>query len=196
MKNSIKVLIGVAMTVIASLAFGNSVPGLKVVVDGDHAFSLEVQATNEAFDIYLLDDNGEVLYSEKISERQGFRKKFDLSHLPKGEYQVKIQDEKKVQLLPIDYRNEAVVVHLDKIEYKYFPVISERQNVITISTLNFSEKPVEVQIENMFGETVYSGKLQGSNYIGKKFDFSKVRGKYTMIVNNGGLVSTKTFDVY
>lgn len=197
MKKTINVLGVLALTVLANISYAKDLDlDFEVNVLGDQAFSLVIDDANQSLEVFFLDNKGEILYQGEVERGATFEQTFVLIDLKSGNYQVKIADAMKVQLVPVAYKNQKVAINMEDVKTIFYPVITERNKDLTVGSIIESDAVLDIRIEDQWGMLVFSESLTGNQYIGRRFDFSKVKGVYTVTVNNGGLISSKQVAIY
>jgi hypothetical protein len=139
---------------------------------------------------------GEVLYRKEVNTGSSFKETFVLNELKSGDYTLRIESDFKTQVIPVYYKNGFVKVDLEASDYRFFPVIIEKDDLITVSVVSEEQNSLNITITDQFDNVVYEETLRGAHYLGKQFDFSKVRGSYKMRLETDGLVTERRITKY
>lgn len=197
MKKTMNFLTALVMIVISFASYAETIdPTFDLKVVGAHSFSVSLERANQDLEVYFLDNKGEILFKDVLYKNEKFEKTFLLSNLPDGDYQLKIKDAVKVQLVSVAYNNQQVDIDFSKIVCTFYPVITESDKLVSVGAVSSSDAPMKVAIEDQYGEIIYSESIKGGDYIGKRFDFSQVKGNYRVVVNRDGLITTKSLAIF
>lgn len=184
MKKAMKGLFGGLLMVLTTLSYGANEPYFKVVVTGPHTFSLEVTNLSGSTRISLQDTNGEIVYKEQVAAVTSYTKQFDVQSLPKGNYTLVVADEFKMQSATISLAEE-LVAEFD--ELYFFPIVVQDGKYITVSKIATADERLSVVIYDANDKMIYSAVLEGQEFLGKKFDFSKApKGTYKIFLASNG----------
>jgi len=184
MKKAMKGLLGGLLMVLTTLSYGSNAPYFKVQVTGSRTFSLEVSNLTGSTRISLQDTNGDVVYREQIASASSYTKQFDVSSLPKGNYTLKVEDEFKMQSATISVA-EQLVAEFE--ELYFFPLIVQDGKYITVSKIASANERLSVVIYDANDKLLFSEVLQGKDFLGKRFDFSKApKGTYKIFLASNG----------
>jgi hypothetical protein len=138
---------------------------------------------NENVTFRFFDEQGINLLNDNIVADNRFSKTYDLSNLPKGIYEVELEDK-------ISFRKYFVIINSENLEILedttgkiYKPQILLEEHSISFNMLNLGKRDVTIVISNKFGEELFSERVKDTKAIHKSFDLSKlVDGRYTIEV--------------
>jgi len=143
---------------------------------------LEFNNVRKGQQILVKDDYGKTIYSETIHSSGDYSKIYDLTAFKDGLYTIELNKDYEIIVKPFEIRAHQVrfFPELEKIIFK--PVIRQKDNMLMISKLSFSNDPLHIEIyyEN---ELIHSEKLTGTTIIDRIYSFSKLKkGSYYTIV--------------
>ena len=200
MKKEVKTGILLVTTLAAMLSYANAPTGLdKNFKIENTTLSINVKQGQQ---LVIKDSNGLILYKESINKSGMYKKGFDLTELPNGEYYFELDKDLEVEVIPFK-------VHMNKVEFlkdketKFFkPVIRFKENKILLSRLSFDQKPLEVKIYyddyKSFGdyELLHTEKFKDAKIIERVYQLDKHRkGTYRVIVKTEGREFTETVTI-
>lgn len=162
----------------------DSKPSLKIINEENKILKLvsnDVKHANVTFRFF--DEQGINLLSDRITVDNDLSKAYDLSNLPKGIYEVELEDK-------ISLRKYFVIINAENLEILentigkiYKPQILLEKHFISFNMLNLAKSDIKLVISNEMGEELFSEKIKDSITIHKRFDLSKlVNGEYTVKV--------------
>ncbi len=147
----------------------------KIVVDisdlsGDHATCK------------IKDQEGAIVYFEKIAQSNLAIKKYDLSQLTPGSYELILEDAMSIEVIKFEL-TDAEVKYFDKAKTVYKPTIVEKENKIVYFNQLALNKAVNITITKN-GEYYYNQVYNDLPTISKKIDFSAAeKGDYLIEVS-------------
>ncbi|MFK7972000.1 MAG: hypothetical protein AB8F95_16655 [Bacteroidia bacterium] len=138
-----------------------------------------IEAKVERFTI--TDHAGEEIFSTKVNDCEK-RVKYDLSKLPSGKYDIKVEGENFVELHTTVITDEQVV--FESVESHFCPNFQEVDDMIMVKAMLLNEENIRMKIYNAEGVLVYEYKDQKSGDFQKTFDLSQLeKGEYDIIVS-------------
>lgn len=139
------------------------------------------------FDVTLYAANEDVLYQDRIKTVGNKFQTYDLSSLPQGTYQLKMESEVKQITYQIDINEDnAVLSQPIIVEFKR-PIFVKENNLITLDLNGACTGPVEVVIYNEYNEKLHEEVYGESSKMSKKFDISRTTSKeLTFLVRSAG----------
>lgn len=156
--------------------------------------TLSINNVKQGQQLIIKDSNGLVLYKESIDKSGMYKKGFDLTSLPNGEYYFELEKDIEVQVIPFKVEMNKVEFLKEK-ETKFFkPIIRFKENKILLSRLSFDEKPLEVKIfyddHSHYGDDyvlLHSEKFKDTKIIERVYELDKFKkGAYKVIVKTEG----------
>ncbi|MFN0292054.1 hypothetical protein [Pedobacter helvus] len=145
------------------------------------------------FDVTLYAADEEVLYQDRIKTVGNKFQTYDLSSLPLGTYQLKMESESKEITYQIEINEEnAVLSQPTVVEFKR-PVFLKEDNLITLDLNGACAGPVEVLIYNEYNEKLHEEVYGENTKVSKKFDVSKTTSReLTFLVRSAGQEYSET----
>ena len=161
---------------------------VKIINAEKKVFTLNLQdIRTKDYAIQISDVNGLVLFDDKISASKRFAKRYDLSKLPIGIYEVKIEGD-------ILIRKQFVKILVNKLEAVeeeevtiYKPAIELDGSKISLNMFSNKGQPVAVSILNAKSEVLFKEGIENKLAVHKYYDVSEFpAGKYIVRVVSQG----------
>ncbi len=147
----------------------------KLVVDisdlyGDHATCM------------IKDQEGAIVFAEKIAESDQVIKKYDLNQLKEGAYELIIEDAMSVEIIKFEL-TKTEINYSNKARTVYKPtIIKKADNMIYLNQLALN-KEVKIAVTKN-GEDFFTETYVGQPSVSKKIDFSTAeKGDYVIKVS-------------
>ena len=165
--------------------------------------TLSINNVKQGQQLIIKDSNGIVLYKEMIDRSGVYKKGFDLTSLPNGEYYFELDKDTEVQVIPFKVAMNKVEFLKEK-ETKFFkPVIRFKDNKILLSRLSFNQKPLEVKIyyeDNSYYSSDYlllhTEKFKDTKVIERVYELDKSKkGSYKVVVKTEGREFTESITI-
>lgn len=165
--------------------------------------TLSINNVKQGQQLIIKDSNGIVLYKEMIDRSGVYKKGFDLTSLPNGEYYFELDKDTEVQVIPFKVAMNKVEFLKEK-ETKFFkPVIRLKDNKILLSRLSFNQKPLEVKIyyedNSYYGSDyllLHSEKFKDTKVIERVYELDKSKkGSYKVVVKTEGREFTESITI-
>ena len=154
--------------------------------------TLSINYVKQGQQLVIKDSNGLVLYKESIDKSGMYKKGFDLTALPNGQYYFELDKDLEIQVIPFKVQMNKVEFLKDK-ETKFFkPVIRFKDDKILLSRLSFDQKPLEVKIYYDNGDygdyaLLHTEKFDSQKVIERVYQLDKhKKGSYKVIVKTEG----------
>lgn len=145
MKKEVKTGI-VLVTMLAAMLSNASTPEMVEKNFKIENTTLSINNVKQGQQLIIKDSYGIVLYKELIDKSGMYKKGFDLTSLPNGEYYFELDKDIEVQVMPFKVVMNKVEFLKEK-ESKFFkPIIRFKDNKIHLSRLSLDLKPLEVKI--------------------------------------------------
>lgn len=192
MKKEVKTGIVLVTMLATMLSYANRPTTIDKKV-GIENTTLSIHNVKQGQQIKIIDRNGIVLYKELIDKSGLYRKGFDLTSLPNGDYYFELDKDTEVQIIPFKVLMNKVEFLKEK-ETRFFkPIIRFKEGKILLSRLSFEHMPLEVKIyydENHSSsdyELIHSEKFNDSKIIERVYQLDKhKKGTYKVIVKTEG----------
>ncbi len=162
------VLIAIAAT--ADLQAGADAPKVEKQakikqIDNKNVFRLVVKAPDyEPVRVTIVDDQDELVYSERLSVEKGFKRDYDLAYLPEGDYSVIVESK------DYTYDSEITVNHWDGENL----IISEVDGNVAVIGSNQSAYDLKVTIQDEDGKELYQEEVAPGSDLKHLFKFDEV----------------------
>ncbi|MFI1770324.1 hypothetical protein, partial [Thalassobellus citreus] len=140
----------------------------------------------------IKDYNGIVLYKELISVSGTYKKGFDLTALPSGNYFFEVDKDMEINTIPFTVNSDSVVFNKEKETSVYKPYLRQKGNLVLISKLAPNLEPLKVNIYSEVNDNsvlVYTQKVEGIQAIDLAYRLKK--GKFKIVFNSNGKEFTK-----
>tara|TARA_R110002049_G_scaffold219075_3_gene390810 strand:+ start:1170 stop:1763 length:594 start_codon:yes stop_codon:yes gene_type:complete len=142
--------------------------------------------------ISIKDYSGIVLYKELINFSGTYRKGFDLTALPNGDYFFEVDKDLEVKTIPFTVQSNKVVFNKEAEVITYKPYVRQKEDLVLISKLAPNLEPLNISVyaeTNGFYELAYSEKIEGTQTIERVYKLNK--GNYKIIFKSNNKEFTK-----
>jgi hypothetical protein len=167
-----------------------------IVKTGVKKTALVLKNVKQGNILSIIDSNGIVLYKEAIENNGDYKKSFDLTELPNGDYVFELEKDLEIKTIPFSIAFNTVSFD-GEAEVTYFkPYIKHANDLVFVSKLNLTKEDTKVNIyANVDGsyELVHSELIKNANAIEKAFklnkgsykiEISSINNEYTTFINN------------
>ncbi|MEL0651955.1 hypothetical protein V6246_11015 [Algibacter sp. TI.3.09] len=194
MKNAITISKKIILSaVFCTTLLSNANTGNNMLVDKDLVkTALTINNVKAGNLLSIKDVNGITLYKEFIEESGVYRKGFDLTALPNGNYIFEVDKDLEVEMIPFTVSNNKVVFNRDAEVTIYKPFVRQENDAIYISQFlpDFSKAKIEIYANyNGELELLHADKIENSQLIQKAYRLEK--GSYKIIINSNNREYTK-----
>ena len=145
----------------------------------------------------IKDENGLVLYNESIEQSGDYKKGFDLTSLPNGDYFFELNSELKIVVIPFRVDSSEVVFDKESEESIYKPVVRTKDNMVYVSRTVIEQTPLTYKIyyaDNY--DLVHTAKFEELEEVKTAFDFSAAKkGNYVFVFESKGRKFTKNVKI-
>ena len=171
----------IAMMVMATaVVFANGdKPNVKVENVGPKMVAVQAsQLGSSQTQVQLKDENGLVLHKVVLNNNEKVNKRFDLTSLPAGNYDLEVENETSFTTTPIEVTASAAFV-LDADQVTIIkPVVRQNGNLLDIILPSEDSASVSVTIFNNDLKPVFRDTVEGTAEL-KRYDLSKLgKGGY------------------
>ncbi|WP_273567681.1 DUF3244 domain-containing protein [Maribacter halichondriae] len=178
-----KVIRSVAMLAIMFVTAKSIAADPKLVTNStDKSLTFSWESDSEVQSISIVDDAGNVIYSEVISGVT-YSKKFDLNTLEEGSYTLKAKSNSK----EIAYDVKIEKADLKVVEKKEVtkPFFRREDNKVFLNFLNLDKKDVTLEVTDNNNEIIFKETIKDEMIIEKAFSFEKAfANDYVISVRN------------
>lgn len=133
----------------------------------------------------IKDENGEVLYTEQIKVSGTYKKGFDLTALPNGNYFFEVDKAVEVKIIPFTVANKNVAFNKSEERISHKPFVRQKDDMVFVSKLALDNEPLHVYIyanNNTGDELLLSEKLEGTKSLEKVYRLGK--GNYKLVLTS------------
>ena len=171
----------------------DSKPSLRIVTSEKKIFTLIAEDTkNTLLTIRIFDEQGINLFKEKVALDNNHSRSYDLSSLPKGTYEIEIEDNSSFRKYIVTSNSNDLKIKENSEEKIYKPIIKLEDNFVLFNMLNLNLGDVSLTINNDAGEEIHVEKIQNTQTIHKGYNLSNLpSGEYLIAVKT----SNKVFSV-
>lgn len=137
--------------------------------------------------IEIIDQNQNVLFTEKVNSGKSIQKKFILDNLEMGNYSLKIEDEFKVTVQPLTVDNSDVFIDREfrKTHFKPQVRLTEEGKYIDLDWLMNETEDAKFIIQAGNSDFSFENKIEDQKLIQKRFDVGQLpKGLYYITVRN------------
>lgn len=178
--------------VLSTALFAAKSDGKEVLVKSTEPGKVELTYLSEGYckvKVNIYDKNGEKVYVDAISNPKSFKKSYDLSKLPAGEYEFEIIDRDRVvvEKVSVSDGSESKILKAT--------VIKEQGGKFKVLVHGKIADPVAVNIYDKRGKLVYGDLIDHSQSFTKVYDLSKSVTKDIVfeITQNGQVLAEASF---
>ena len=194
MKNAIIISKKIVLSaVFCTTLLSNAITSSNVFVDKDVIkTALTINNVKAGNLLSIKDVNGITLYKEFIEESGVYRKGFDLTALPNGNYIFEVDKDLEVEMIPFTVSNNKVVFNRNAEVTMYKPFVRQQDDAIYITQFlpDFSKAKIEIYANyNGELELLHVDKIENSQLIQKAYRLEK--GSYKIIINSNNREYTK-----
>ena len=182
MKKTLSVL--AVLMVVSSVVFARrldnpgTAPSAAVVKIGT-TFKLYYKGSQQAdVKVSILDAGNHLVFSETIKDVEGFVRPYNFSHLPEGDYTIKISDKNGRMIEKVTYKQEKseAYAHLLKVagtNAKYLLTVASKE-----------QGDVTIRIYDNSNNVIYNKKETVSSDFAKIYNLEGIAGEFTFEVTD------------
>jgi hypothetical protein len=188
-KHSKKTLLAVIML---TVLIGNAKDKSLDLKKGLIKTALTINNVKEGNLLSIKDQNGIILYKELIAESGTYRKGFDLTALPDGDYFFEIDKDIEVKTIPFTVESNKVVFKKDEEVTVFKPFVKHEDNVVYISKLSPDYESLKIAIYGNYNgtfELLHSDEFENLQTIEKAYKLEK--GNYKIVLSSDNKEYTK-----
>lgn len=198
MKKEVKKGILLATMLAAMISYASRPATLDKKVEIKNT-TLSINNVRQGQQLVIKDDNGLVLYKELIGNSGAYRKGFDLTALPNGNYYFELDKDTEVQIIPFKVLKNNVEF-LKEQETKFFkPIIRFKDNKVLLSRLSLDYKPLQVKIyydDYSDNELIHTETFKDTKIVERVYALDKTkRGKYRVVIKIEGREFTESITI-
>ncbi|MDO6759834.1 hypothetical protein Q4566_06435 [Tamlana sp. 2_MG-2023] len=171
------------------LSFANENDFYNINVEASKT-TLTLNYAKEGSALSIKDLNGSVLYSETIKATGRYKREFDLSFLPNGDYKFEVDKDLQIKEIPFTLNSGVVTFNKNEEKLIYKPFIRVSGDLVYISKLALDGEDLKVDIyftknnNRSHSELVISENIKGDATIEKVYRLEDLnQGKYQVILH-------------
>lgn len=186
MKNVIKnTKKGIMMVALLATVFGFANDSNNLIKRDARKTALVLENVKEGNILTIKDNYGIVLYKESIKVNGIYKKGFDLTTLPNGEYTFELEKELEIKTIPFKVESNKVSFNKED-ETTYFkPFIKQEEDLVFLTKLNLKKELVKIKVyavHNGYSNLRHSETIENTKVIEKVFKLEK--GNYKIEINS------------
>ena len=165
---------------------------LRIISSNSYVFIIQLSDIKYDTQCLLLNQQGVVIYKEDIASADSYRRSLNLMELPDGTYELKIEDDYKIETITLIKNNGKVAAanQVKTITFKPQIVLKDTQLNVSLLALNNEKLTISIIDENQ--NIISEKKLSGSMNLGQSYDLSQLNsGNYTIQLYTNGKVYDK-----
>jgi hypothetical protein len=183
MKKIVRSIATVALMFVIATSMAKE-PTLSVTPNTEKSLIFEMDTPSEKTIISILDIDGVIIYSEKVTSAATYSKKFDLRNLPDGNYILSVEDMLKKTTFKFDIDKSNVFIEERKENAK--PIFKKNGQMVFLNLLNATKEDVKITIHDSENRLVFNETVADTFLVQKAFNFEKAYADtYMMVVKNG-----------
>lgn len=140
----------------------------------------------------IKDYNGIVLYKELIKSSGTYKKTFDLTALPDGNYFFEVDKDLEISIIPFVVASNQVVFNKAAETHIFKPYVRQKEDLVLISKLSTNLEPLNIEVyveDNGLFELAHYETIKETKIIERVYKLKK--GSYKIILSTDDRVFTK-----
>ena len=165
---------------------------LEIISSNNHSFIIQLSDIKYDTKCLLLNQKGEILYKENIVSTDAFQRSLNLTELPDGTYEIRIEDEYKTVTTFLSKSKGGVIQSNANKNIAFKPQIMLKDTQLNVSLLAVNDEELAISILDEEQNIISEKKLSGSINLGQSYDLSKLNsGYYTVQLSTNGKIYNK-----
>lgn len=165
---------------------------LEIISSNNYSFVIQLTDVKYDTKCLLLNQRGEILYKENIASTDIFQRSLNLTELPDGNYNLRIEDNYKIVTTILTKSKGRVVTSNEDKNTTFKPQIMLKNKQLNVSLLALNNEKLEISIIDEEKNIISEKKLSGSVNLGQSFDLSQLSsGDYTIQLYTNGKIYNK-----
>jgi len=161
---------------------------------------LTLNNVKEGQQLLIKDENQVILYKENIKKNGNYKKGFDLTELPNGDYYFELNKDIIIEVIPFKVNSNVVTFNKDKKTKIFKPFVTSKSNTVYISSLSLNADPVELSIyydnNNGTQELIHKETISNTVNIQKAYELDATKtGKYLFSISTADRTFTNTINL-
>lgn len=175
-----KLTLVIALMFVAVIGLA-ATPNLNVTPDQPKSLNFSIETYEQETAIRLFDEQGNLIFSEYVTDQKSYSKRFDLSKLEKGFFLLKVENSLKEIVYTIEMNKlEVSIKDMNEI---LKPTIITEDNKVKINFLNLAQENVVIKILDSNDRNVFEEVIEKTMVIEKAFNFEKAyKNNYMVMV--------------
>lgn len=164
-----------------SLMAENEVPSITLKNDMGKSFEVYLDYPHRKdFKLALRDQEGKVLWQEKVWNQRKYSKKINLKNLPDGAYFLETEDDHRVTICPIKIKDDSVTTYPEQSKSIIRPRLEKTEDIVTLHIANKQATDIGIFISDDDRAVLYEEEIKEVKFLKKMFTFEKsLPGYYT-----------------
>lgn len=170
----------------ANVSMANGIEkAIKLTQKSGKKFSLAISLQDAVdFRIRISDVRNTDLLDVELTDAKDFRKVYDMSQLPVGDYFLEVEDNTKITEWKIQIMGKEM--NISQIGEIFIPNFNQQNNMVELSLMNDLVNNAGIKIMDAKGVELYAEDISEVNDIKRIFDFSQVpQGNYLILTRIG-----------
>ncbi len=190
MKNVIKKSILLVTVFTTMLSTANEIPNKIDKTNKETA--LVINNVSKGDLLTIKDYNGIVLYKELIKSNGKYKKGFNLTALPSGNYFFEVDKDLEINTIPFTVTSNGVVFNEKRKTSIYKPYVRQKGDLVLISKLAPNLEPLKINVYSESAgnsELIHTQKIEDLQAINLAYKIKK--GSFKIVFNSNGKEFTK-----
>lgn len=189
MKKRMNKIVLILMMTISVMSYANSMYAVKTTKTNTVLTLNNVKKGNE---LIIKDTNLLVLYRESIKENGTYKKGFDLTALPDGNYYFELDKDVEIIMIPFKVVSNTVTFDKQKESVIYKPTVRVDDNHVFVSRLSLEAEPLKIKMyyresQNYDTSMILSEEIENTKIVERIYELSKEKtGEYTIVFESQG----------
>ncbi|TNJ47214.1 hypothetical protein KFZ70_04515 [Tamlana fucoidanivorans] len=184
---------GILMVTMCATVFGFA-SDLKLLIKEDSKkTALVLEHVKQGNKISIIDNSGVVLYKEQVQTNGLYKKGFDLTSLPDGDYVFEVDKDLEISTIPFHVTANTVTFNKEDETTIFKPYVRHENDLVFLTKLSLNHETVDIAIygeyENGY-ELVHNEKVKDAKILEKVFQL-KGDTNYKIVVNTNDKTFTK-----
>ena len=159
---------------------------------------IKLDNVKEGQRLLIKSKTGTIVYRESIQKTGQYKKEFDLTSLPNGDYFFELDKDFEITIIPFNVKDAQVIFKKEEEKAIFKPVIRTENNILFVGKLSLNMEPMKIEIFFDSGdyELIHTENVSETQNIEKVFNLLKtIKGKYKVVCTTEGRVFINYFKV-
>ncbi|WP_055447417.1 hypothetical protein [Lacinutrix mariniflava] len=185
MKKAIQKSILLVAVLVTMVNYANNVSPLNED-DNIKKTVLTLNNVKEGQQLLIKDANQVILYKEDITKSGDYKKGFDLTALPNGDYYFELNKDMVIEVIPFKVDYNVVTFNKNNKTEIFKPFVSSKENTVFVSSLSLNAKPVSLSIyydNDGSMELIHNETISNTVNIQKAYELDATKiGEYVVVI--------------